>query len=427
MTRPRSNAITSMPSSAMAASTLPPMYMDMLNLFSNTNIEGLTLLEKAQKAVDGLGKTNSLADSISQAKSGDDWVVTKTKDKAQAALEGSKSYKYVQKIINAIKEKLTEFFMRHGGALLDHVKNQILAMVPKILSNILGQIAPIYSDIKKAATAIYPALQKTVLYYKTRELSSVSAYPVAGDVIERVRAEIKSVAIEKGAIAITSVGSLFIDLASIGISSTVTTIVKAGIAVFNFLKGLYDRYVMKKNFKAFKKECINLKLKAHTLNATLFKEWLRDKMSTIPILASYIVCMPCYSSPFNFLDLVNAKPTPPSKTTRLYNRIKKKLGFGNNLDPVTAYQTDLISSYRSMQAEAKTFISECSIQLSSDKPGAMQFLKAARGERNFIPGTDEKAFDKAVRKQKMQNLLDGTTLKNKVKETFTPSNIRATA
>ncbi len=67
--------------------------------------------------------------------------------------------------------------------------------------------------------------------------------------IETVRAEVASVAIEKGVVALTSIGSIFIDVGSLGISSTVTTVLKAVKAVFDFLKGLFDRYMMVRNFK----------------------------------------------------------------------------------------------------------------------------------------------------------------------------------
>ncbi|MCL9780022.1 hypothetical protein M9194_01080 [Vibrio sp. S4M6] len=434
MPRERSNAISEPPRTTQSVlpptnntNTLPPMYKDMLQLFSNTNIEGLTLIEKVQTAVDGLSTTNDLADSISQATSGKDFYLTRGKEAAQSGIQNSKAYKYIQKIITAVKEKLIEFFRRHGGDILEHIKNKIISMVPKLIFKVLQDVAPIYGDIKKAATAIYPVLQKSVTYYKTRNLSSNTRYASASDVIETVRSEIKSVAIEKGVVALTSVGTIFIDVGSMGISSTVTTILKAVKAVFDFLKGLYDRYVMVKNFKQFKKECTQLRLKVGTLTATRFKEWLRQQMETIPILASYIVCMPCYSSPYNFLDIVNAKPSPPSRVTKLYRRIKKKLGRGGPVDPVFSNQKDLLTSYRSLQDEARAFISDCPIQLTSEKPGAMQVLNAARGETNFIPGTNEDAFKKAVRKQKFKNLVDGTTIKEKIQDTFTVSNLGATA
>lgn len=435
MPRPRSNAISEPPSSTQSvlapvntSNSLPPMYKDMLNLFSNTSIEGLTLIEKVQTAVDGLSTTNDLADSISQASKGKDFYVTQGIDKAKSKAKDTGVYKYIKKIIKAVKDKLVEFFQRHGGAVLQHVRDAIIGMVPKLIFKVLEDVAPIYGDIKKAATAIYPVLQKSVTYYKTRHLSKNTRYDSAEDVIETVRSEVASVAIEKGAVALTSVGSLFIDVGSLGISSTVTTVLKAVKAVFDFLKGLFDRYMMVRNFKKFRQECINLKLKVGTLTASNFKKWLRGQMETIPILASYIVCMPCYSSPYNFLDIVNAKPSPPSKTTRLYRKIKKK--FTRNptpFDPVFSHQKDLLSAYRSLQDEARAFISDCPIQLTSEKPGALQVLNAARGETNFIPGTDEDEFKKAVRKQKIKNLLDGTTIKDKISETFTVSNMASTA
>ncbi|CAH0536397.1 hypothetical protein [Vibrio marisflavi] len=426
----RSNAITAPPVLAPVntSNTLPPMYKDMLNLFSNTSIEGLTLIEKVQTAVEGLSTTNDLADSISQASKGKDFYVTQGINKAKSGVQDSKAYKYIKKIIKAVKDKLLEFFQRHGGAILEHIKDAIISMVPKLIFKVLEDVAPIYGDIKKAATAIYPVLQKSVTYYKTRHLGKNAAYASAEDVIETVRAEVASVAIEKGVVALTSIGSIFIDVGSLGISSTVTTVLKAVKAVFDFLKGLFDRYMMVRNFKKFRQECINLKLKAGTLTATRFKKWLREQMETIPILASYIVCMPCYSSPYNFLDIVSARPNPPSKTTRLYRRIKKKFSRNTGpVDPIFSHQKDLLSAYRSLQDEARAFISQCPIQLTSEKPGAMQVLNAARGETNFIPGTDEDAFKKAVRKQKIQNLLDGTTIKEKISETFTVSNMASSA
>jgi len=42
----------------------------------------------------------------------------------------------------------------------------------------------------------------------------------------------------------------------------------------------------------------------------------------------------------------------------------------------------------------------------------MQALNAARGETNFIPGTDQEAFEQAVKDLNRKNLKNGTTVKN---------------
>ncbi len=132
------------------------MYKDMLNLFSNTSIEGLTLIEKVQTAVEGLSTTNDLADSISQASKGKDFYVTQGINKAKSGVQDSKAYKYIKKIIKAVKDKLLEFFQRHGGAILEHIKDAIISMVPKLIFKVLEDVAPIYGDIKKSGNSYIP-------------------------------------------------------------------------------------------------------------------------------------------------------------------------------------------------------------------------------------------------------------------------------
>jgi hypothetical protein len=115
--------------------------------------------------------------------------------------------------------------------------------------------------------------------------------------------------------------------------------------------------------------------------------------------------------------------------TRLTRRIKRKFGRKVNTDPSViklSFQKSTLSAYATLQEEAKAFIANSEIALESNKPGVKQALNAARGEPNFIPGTDEKAFSKAVRKQQVKNFFNGTTIKDSVKESLAPKALAAT-
>ncbi len=105
--------------------------------------------------------------------------------------------------------------------------------------------------------------------------------------------------------------------------------------------------------------------------------------------------MPCYSSPYNFLNIADAIPPTPNRKMRLVRRIKRikcRITGAELDDPVLSHHKSILSGYTVLRGEAKEFISTCEIALESNQPGAKQVLNAARGEQNFIPGTDEEAF-----------------------------------
>ncbi|MBW3696938.1 hypothetical protein EK599_14655 [Vibrio sp. T187] len=386
---------------------------DMLALFANTDLVGVSKVDKVKIAVEGALQVNSLADTISEATTGN-----------KAAISA-----FVDKITEQVKEKFMEYAKGITTVLMDDIKAKILSMIPSLVKRIFADLAPAIDDIKEAASRVYSALGKVVNNHKTRHLSSMASTKIGTDVIDKIRGEIRAVAVEDSLIALAHGGVIAINLASSGIGATVTGIVKAVLSVFNFFRGLYDKWVMERKFKKFKEECVLLNQKKHVIGANFFRDWFKMKMEEIPVIASYMVCMPCYSSPYNFLSIADVTPPPPSMKTRLTRKIKAKLGRPVSTDPALvklSFQKSTLKAYAVLQEEARSFITNSEIALESNKPGAKQALNAARGETNFIPGTDEKAFKKAVRKQQVKDFFSGKTLKESVKESLTPTALATT-
>ena len=85
-------------------------------------------------------------------------------------------------------------------------------------------------------------------------------------------------------------------------------------------------------------------------------------------------------------------------------------------DDFLYHQKSILKAYQCLQSEAKQYIKDSPIILKSEKPIVMQVLNVATGKKNYIPGTDEKAFKKAVKKTKSHKLSETKKYGGKVIE-----------
>ncbi|MGB0943748.1 MAG: hypothetical protein ACPGUE_15155 [Marinomonas sp.] len=391
--------------------TLTPLYGALLEVFSSSKLvcDERTPREKVQEellplACDFGGKANDLYDGISNLATGKDGYITQGVD-------------FVTAIISKIKEKIVSYIdvLKIGeacSAFLDRICQEIFNLIPEAVKKVIGEIAPGIGDLKTAAGEAIKALDKVFIRIKTERLSDLAKYPVASDVIERIRSEIASVAIESGGRALFSTVKGAAAIATAGGSAAVSAVVTAVVELFLFFKGIIDKEKMREKFRMFVLDCNKMKHK--NLVDQTFRIWFRKAITDMPVLASYVVCMPSFGSPYNFINLIEAKKAKPTRAMKMGYSIKKakawvrrkKVGNFNEYCQKSTY-----SAYRDLQSEAKAFIAE-GIQITSKKPGAMQALNAARGETNFIPGTDQEAFEAAVKKINRENLKNGTTIKN---------------
>ena len=389
---------------------LNPLYSALLEVFASSKLvcDERTPREKVQEellplACDFGGKANDLYDGISNLATGKDGYLTQGVDLVTAT-------------IAKIKEKIVDYIavLKIGAAcsaFLDRVCQEIFNLIPEAVKKVIGAIAPGIGDFKDATTEVIKALNKVFIRVKTERLSSLSRFPVAGDVIDRIRSEIASVAIESGGRALFSTVKGAAAVATAGGSAAISAIVTAVVELFLFFKGIIDKEKMREKFRLYVVDCNKMKNKQ--LTDDTFRVWFRKAMTEMPVLASYVVCMPSFGSPYNFINLIEARKAKPTRAMKVGYSFKKakawvkrkKVGDFNDY-----CQKSTFNAYRDLQSEAKAFIAE-GIQIKSNKPGAMQALNAARGETNFIPGTDPEAFEEAVKKINRENLKNGTTIK----------------
>ncbi len=257
----------------MHPTMLSPINRDMLQLFSNTNLVGMSTIEKIELSVEGASTINSAVDTISEAATGEKSIVTRTVDNIIEPVKGS-----VENIIESVKKKLIEYFNVYNAKLKDQIKQRILDMVPSLVKTVFEKLDPALEDIKQAASKIASSLSKVINNYRTRSLAENASTKVGTDVIHKIRSEIRDVAIHDAAIALVHGGVVAINLTSAGIGATVTGIVKAVVAAFNFFKGLYNKWVMEAKFLAFKEQCILLNEKKDTVGESFFRDWFRMQM-----------------------------------------------------------------------------------------------------------------------------------------------------
>lgn len=391
--------------------TLTPLYGALLEVFASSKLvcDERTPREKVQEelfplACDFAGKSNDLYDGISNLATGKDGYITQGVDLVTATT-------------SKIKEKIVAYIdvLKVGeacSAFLDRICQEVFKLIPEAVKKIIGAIAPGIGDFKDATTEVIKALNKVFIRIKTERLSDLAKFPVAGDVIERIRSEIASVALESGGRALFSTVKGAAAVATAGGSAAISAIVTAVVELFLFFKGIIDKEKMREKFRMFVVDCNKMKHKP--LTDQTFRTWFRQSITSMPVLASYVVCMPSFGSPYNFINLIEAKKAKPTRSMKMGYSIKKAKAWvrRKKVGDFREYcQKSTYSAYRDLQSEAKTFISE-GIQIKSSKPGAMQALNAARGETNFIPGTDQEAFEAAVKKLNRDNLKNGTTVKN---------------
>ncbi|MDO6525566.1 hypothetical protein Q4519_07705 [Motilimonas sp. 1_MG-2023] len=354
----------------------------MLCSFATTEIVGVTKIDQVKQSVDGLNKTKKYIEaSYKLADKAVNKPVTVNQDFDTSANE----------FIATIAEKLKAYFGQSVGNSFVNLADKILTMLPEVVKSILSDLAPAAGDIKNALLGIKTALTKYITYNSTLKVQQSATCITAGDAIYIIRQELLNVVKENSVIALGSTGAIVLTLATAGVGGAIATLVKAGIAVFNFFTNLFDTWVMEEKFTSFAKSCSSETFN----NDEEFSAWLKGHMMEIPILASYIVCNPMYGHVFNFLNVVDVIPPPPTmlahKTGNLVARYHKFRGT-EPTPPKLARQKSIIDAYNTLKKEAKGFIGKGKIKLESRDPATEKMFRHARGLSNIIPGENEENF-----------------------------------
>ena len=119
---------------------------DMLSLFANADLVGVTKVDKVKIAVAAATEVDSLTGTITEAVTG----------------SGTSLAGMIENITEQIKEKFLDYAKSITSIAMDDIKAQILAMIPSLVKRIFADLAPAIDDIKEAATRIYSALGKAV-------------------------------------------------------------------------------------------------------------------------------------------------------------------------------------------------------------------------------------------------------------------------
>ncbi len=371
---------------------LNPMYAEILNVFSKTKVERsistlLTLASDGKSAVDQV--KDSVKTTSKYAKSRSGRSSSDSQDKASQQMSGQVIANLKQHA--KLKDKSSKSNLSAVlSTQLAHKQAELYNLVPHIITKIIKELNPATKEIKAAVSAAKTALKAALAASSTSNLSKVASSRTASDVIERIRSEIKSVAIKQTALLTLNGGLIALKVASLGVGTVVTTIVNAVIAVFNFLKGIYDRWVMELKYICFQEECRNLAMKASTLTNNWFETWFATQLEEIPILASYIVCIPEFGSFPDFIKITDLTPPPKTLSIRVSRCFKRKyhnLCKSGTFDSyAAAHEKSVFRAYEKLQEYAKGFISDGTIKLDSTDPKIVRYLNAAKGKRNYIPG-----------------------------------------
>lgn len=395
------------------STNLNPLYQALLEAFASSKLvcDETTPRDRMKEELLPLGGesmvlTNDLYDGINNLVSGDDGYVTKGQD-------------FISVTIEQLKEKIVAYvdFLKVGcfcGAQLDRVCLEIVRQLPGFVKKIMDFVAPGVTDFGSAALSIKTALDKAFILAKTTHLTEIAKFPVASDIIACIRSEIDAAAGEAAGNGLYSSLSGIAAVATMGGSSVVMSVVTAVVEIYSFIKGIIDKERMRAQYRVFIKDC-NAMLSKPVSDRT-FKMWFSRNMTDMPILASYVISMPSFGSPYNFVNLIEAQNVKPTRAMKMGYSIKKAKAWVRR-KKVKSFKEyshkSTYKAYRELQTEAKLFI-QGDIQITSSKPGVMQAFNAARGETNFIPGTDQQAFEDAVKNMKRKRLKDGSMVKDQL-------------
>lgn len=386
-----------------------PMYADMLRVFSNTELEGGTMFSKLvvvgtgaynvynmKSIVDnsiGVGKAINHAGSHGFSsivnKSGFKLATgaTKTIASKQAITVSSNP---IVKVIHTIKKGLDALF-KGLKDIEAGIKQKIYELLPEVAYKVLGDIVSNAMNIYTALDKAKGTIEKTVHYLKSNCISATHASNKVGSyVITSIREQLKSVALKNATIALQSGGTILVNTMSAGIGASVTTIANAIVSIFKFLVGLINKWRMEKNFLDFKRKCSTYLVNIDSMSNERLESFFAEHIRKVPIVAAYIMCIPHYGSPYNFLQILNV--TPPNAMTRYspsrgFRKLKSKItGRPFDSDKV-AHQKNIIAAFETLKEDAREFIDDCPIKLESKKPAVLEVLKAARGQMNFLPGS----------------------------------------
>ncbi len=397
-------------STSKMSTNLNPLYQALLEAFASSKLvcDEKTPKEKMNDELLPLGGesmalTNDLYDGVNNLVNGEDGYVTQGQDFIIATVEQLK-----EKIVAYIDMLKVGHFC---GAHLDRICLEIVKQLPGFVKNIMCFVAPGVSDFGAAALNVKTALDKALILAKTTHLTEIAKFPVASDIIACIRGEIDSAVRESVSNGLFNSLKGIAAVATMGGSSIMMSAVTAVVEIYSFIKGIIDKEKMRAQYRVFIKDCIAMLSKP--VSDRTFKVWFARNMTDMPILASYVISMPSFGSPYNFVNLIEAQNVKSTRSMKMGYSIKKAKAWirRKKVKSFKEYShKSTYKAYRELQCEAKAFV-KGDIQITSNKPGAMQAFNAARGETNFIPGTDQQAFEDAVKKASNDSLKNGSSSK----------------
>lgn len=370
-----------------AKKTLTPLNAELLTIFSNARLvcDSKTPAQRVRDELaplskEGIDKISSVYDSARDLKSGKEgksdirnWIIEKLKQEIREYMAPMRS----PKIPKDAPPKVIE------PSVIDKILQQILHLIPQVVSSVLGKVIPLLGDAMSIFEQVKTCVQQAFLYTRTASLASLSAFALAADTIDILRSKVGEASVKSAAASLCSAASLTATIVTSGASSLFTSFANAIIEMFTFFKSIIQLEMTRTRFRRFVIEC--RKYKTMRLTNKSFEAWFKQSMIDIPVIAAYFVNMPLFSSPYNFLKLVDGKSRPALKGVKYSSSSKSALVSSHRLKGIS-HESDL-SAYRALQAEAKLYIEEGLDIQGNDLKSVRQF-DAARGEKSHIPTDD---------------------------------------
>lgn len=263
---------------------------------------------------------------------------------------------FLKSLLAALKTYLTDLAGETAREYARLAAQFIIDHLPELLKTVLGAVLKNLTSAVEIAGNLAKATRAAVAAVKSRNLESAILSGHPRNVINGVRDQIKGDAL--GALWDATKAAL---MTGISTANPVAGTVCAAVAsVYKFVTDLYSRYKDRLKWNALIDDA-KRKLSTSWLVSRApeeFNTWFLEAIKDLPLLSSYMMCMPITGSYYGFLTLVSTDGTEMS-----YGELERNYGLFNDV-----------------KVWARKFVSADKIKLHGDNPLIQQSLASARGK-----------------------------------------------
>jgi hypothetical protein len=267
--------------------------------------------------------------------------------------EASKGF--LKSLLDALKDYLGSL-AGTAGEYAARAAQFVIANLPDLLKTVLGAVLKNLTSAVEIAGNLVKATRAALATFQSRNLEDAILSGHPRNVIHGVREQIKDDG--KGALKDAAKSALLTGISTL--NPIAGTVCAAVASVYKFVTDLYSRYKDRLKLSALIDDA-KKKLGASWLVSRPpeeFNAWFLDAIKDMPLLSSYLMCLPMTGSYYGFLTLVTTDGSEMA-----YGALERNYGMFNDV-----------------KVWARKFVQADKIKLRGDNELVNHSLASARGE-----------------------------------------------